>query len=150
MKINNYISSTGLCSRRAADELIKQGKVKINGKKATIGLSVGPQDKVQVNGKLLKPKSSFVYIALNKPTGITSTTEGHIKGNIIDFVNHPERIFPIGRLDKDSEGLIRKAKALTTVSYGYRNFERFKNRYLIICRQMIPISEDTFSYKKAS
>lgn len=104
MKINNYISSTGLCSRRAADELIKQGMVKINGKKATIGLSVGPQDKVQVNGKLLKPKSSFVYIALNKPTGITSTTEGHIKGNIIDFVNHPERIFPIGRLDKDSEG----------------------------------------------
>ncbi|NLY36284.1 MAG: pseudouridine synthase, partial [Tissierellia bacterium] len=91
---------------RAADELIKQGKVKINGKKATIGLSVGPQDKVQVNGKLLKPKSNFVYIALNKPTGITSTTERHIRGNIIDFVNHPERIFPIGRLDKDSEGLI--------------------------------------------
>lgn len=106
MRLNNFISSTGLCSRRQADELIKQGKVKVNGNIATIGLTVYPEDKVEVNGKLLKLEKAHIYIALNKPVGITCTTERHIAGNIIDFVNHPERIFPIGRLDKDSEGLI--------------------------------------------
>lgn len=106
MRINRYISSTGLCSRREADELIKEGRVKINGSIATLGTRVDGEDQVHVNGKLLKPKKENVYIALNKPRGITSTTERHIEGNIIDFVNHPERIFPVGRLDKDSEGLI--------------------------------------------
>lgn len=106
MRLNNFISSTGLCSRRQADELIKQGKVMINGNIATIGLKVCPEDKVEINGKLLKLDPTYVYIALNKPRGITCTTERHIDGNIIDFVNYPERIFPIGRLDKDSEGLI--------------------------------------------
>lgn len=106
MRLNNFISSTGLCSRRQADELIKQGKVTVNGNMAAIGLTVSPEDKVEVNGKLLKPEQTYVYIALNKPVGITCTTERHISGNIIDFVNHSERIFPIGRLDKDSEGLI--------------------------------------------
>lgn len=106
MRINNFISSTGLCSRRQADELIKQGKVKINSNIATIGLRVTPEDIVEVNGRLLKQKKTDIYIVLNKPRGITCTTERHIKGNIIDFVNHSERIFPIGRLDKDSEGLI--------------------------------------------
>lgn len=106
MRLNNYISSTGLCSRRQADELIKQQKVKVNGKIAAIGLIVSPEDKVEVDGRLLESQKKNVYIALNKPTGITCTTERHIKGNIIDFVDHPERIFPIGRLDKDSEGLI--------------------------------------------
>ncbi len=106
MRLNNFISSTGLCSRRQADELIKQGKVKINGNIASIGLTVCPEDKVEVNGKLLEIKNKHIYIALNKPTGITCTTERHVAGNIIDFVNHTERIFPIGRLDKDSEGLI--------------------------------------------
>lgn len=106
MRINNFISSTGLCSRREADELIKQGKVRINGNIATLGLRVNPEDKVYVNDKLLKLEKTNVYIALNKPRGITCTTELHVKGNIIDFVNHPERIFPIGRLDKESEGLI--------------------------------------------
>ncbi len=106
MRLNNFISSTGLCSRRQADELIKQGNVKINGNIASIGLTVCPEDKVEVNGKLLEIKNKHIYIALNKPTGITCTTERHVAGNIIDFVNHTERIFPIGRLDKDSEGLI--------------------------------------------
>ena len=106
MRLNKFISSTGLCSRRQADELIKQEKVRVNGKIPTIGLDVSRDDKIKVNGKLLKQKKNYVYIALNKPPGITCTTERHIKGNIIDFVNHPERIFPIGRLDKSSEGLI--------------------------------------------
>ena len=106
MRLNKFISSTGFCSRREADELIKQEKVRVNGNIEILGCVVGPDDKVEVNGKELHRKNNNVYIALNKPVGITCTTERHIKGNIIDFVNHPERIFPIGRLDKDSEGLI--------------------------------------------
>lgn len=106
MRLNNFISSTGLCSRREADKLIEQKKVKINGKLAVLGQVVKSGDQVQVNGKLLRPKKNDVYIAFNKPVGITCTTERHIEGNIIDFINYPERIFPVGRLDKDSEGLI--------------------------------------------
>ena len=106
MRLNNYISSTGLCSRREADKLIEQGKVTVNGKKAQVGQTVEEGAMVKVNNKLIKPKNNNVYIALNKPVGITCTTERHVKGNIIDYVNYPERIFPIGRLDKPSEGLI--------------------------------------------
>ena len=100
MRLNNYISSTGLCSRREADKLIEQGKVTVNGKKAQVGQTVEEGAMVKVNNKLIKPKNNNVYIALNKPVGITCTTERHVKGNIIDYVNYPERIFPIGRLDK--------------------------------------------------
>ncbi len=106
MRINKFIRSTGLCSRRQADEFIKQKKVTINGNIAVLGDVVNPDDRVEVNGKLVELEKKDIYIALNKPPGITCTTEKHVKGNIIDFVNHPERIFPIGRLDKDSEGLI--------------------------------------------
>lgn len=106
MRLNKYISSTGLCSRREADKQIEQGKVKVNGEVAGLGTKVEETDIVEVNGKLINKKVNDVYIALNKPAGITCTTERHIKGNIIDFINYPERIFPIGRLDKDSEGLI--------------------------------------------
>ena len=84
MRLNNYISSTGLCSRREADKLIEQGKVLINGKVAKIGQTVQEGDSVKVNNKLIKPKKNDVYIALNKPVGITCTTERHIKGNIIE------------------------------------------------------------------
>jgi 23S rRNA pseudouridine2604 synthase len=106
MRINKFISETGLCSRREADKLIEAKRVTINGKIAELGSTAEPKDDVQVDGKPLGEKKKPVYIALNKPVGITSTTEEHIDGNIVDFVNHPERIFPIGRLDKDSEGLI--------------------------------------------
>ena len=106
MRINNYISSTGLCSRIEADKLIEAGHVKIKNQIAVIGQHVNQGDVVEVKGEILKPKEQFIYIALNKPRGITSTTEKHIKNNIVDFVNMDQRIFPIGRLDKDSEGLI--------------------------------------------
>lgn len=106
MRLNNYISSSGICSRREADKWIKENKVKVNGKLADIGTKVVEGDTVEVMGKVVKPKENKVYIAFNKPVGITCTTERHIKGNIIDFINHKERIFPIGRLDKDSQGLI--------------------------------------------
>jgi len=106
MRINKYISETGICSRREADKWIQDGRVTINGVVAELGSTAEPGDDVRVDGKPLGKKKKPVYIALNKPVGITSTTERHVEGNIIDFVNHPERIFPIGRLDKDSQGLI--------------------------------------------
>lgn len=106
MRINKFISETGVCSRREADQWVGEKRVTINGEIAQLGSTVVPGDEVRVDGKLVGPKKKHVYIALNKPVGITCTTEKHIKGNIIDFVNHQERIFPIGRLDKDSQGLI--------------------------------------------
>ncbi|WP_342563749.1 23S rRNA pseudouridine(2604) synthase RluF [Paenibacillus sp. FSL R7-0345] len=106
MRINKYISETGYCSRREADKLVESGRVTINGEPAVLGSQAEAGDVVLIDGKVLETGSQIVYIALNKPVGITSTTEAHIQGNIVDFVGHQERIFPIGRLDKDSEGLI--------------------------------------------
>ncbi len=108
ISINKFISDTGYCSRREADKLITAGRVQINNRNAKPGDRVKPKDTVVVDGSIMKApkKDKAVYLALNKPAGITTTTEQHVKGNIIDFVNYPKRIFPIGRLDKDSEGLI--------------------------------------------
>ena len=107
-RLNKYISESGLCSRRAADRYIEQGNVYINGKKAKVGDKVFFGDIVMVNGQTIEPKEveNTVLIAYNKPVGITSTTEAGVKSNIVDHVNHSERVFPIGRLDKDSQGLI--------------------------------------------
>jgi 23S rRNA pseudouridine2604 synthase len=106
IRINKYLSEVGFCSRREADRLIQQSKVTINGKIAVLGDQVDDQDKIKVNGRPINPHRDFVYLALNKPVGITSTTDQSIKGNIVDFMNYPKRIFHVGRLDKDSEGLI--------------------------------------------
>lgn len=108
MRLNKFISESGLCSRREADRFIEQGKVIINGRKANVGDQVNVNDRVQVNGIELEPRQAEndIFIALNKPVGITSTTEEGVKDNIVKFVNHSKRIFPIGRLDKDSQGLI--------------------------------------------
>lgn len=104
--LNKFISDTGFCSRREADKLIKDGRVTINGEVAVLGNRVGANDTVLVDNKPLNDKEKAIYIAFNKPIGITCTTEKNIKGNIISYINHPKRIFPIGRLDKPSEGLI--------------------------------------------
>lgn len=106
IRINKYIGESGICSRREADRLIEQGRVSINGKTAEIGSVVYEGDSVKINGKPLKQRDPLVYIALNKPPGIICTTERGVRDNIIDFMNYPRRIFPIGRLDKESEGLI--------------------------------------------
>lgn len=108
MRLNKFIAESGLCSRREADRYIEKGNVFINGKRASIGDQVKPRDIVRVNGNELEPlqEEDIVFIALNKPVGITSTTEEGVRDNIVDFVNHSTRIFPIGRLDKDSQGLI--------------------------------------------
>ncbi|GAB7219501.1 23S rRNA pseudouridine(2604) synthase RluF [Vibrio comitans] len=105
-RLNKFISETGFCSRREADRLIEQGRVTINGKIPEMGTKVTSEDEVLVDGKPLRAKRKAIYIALNKPTGVTCTTERDIPGNIVDFIGHKERIFPIGRLDKPSDGLI--------------------------------------------
>jgi 23S rRNA pseudouridine2604 synthase len=109
VRLNKYLSESGACSRREADEFIAQGRVTVNRVTAVLGTQVNAGDEVRLDGDVVgvaRKKIRPVYIALNKPVGITCTTERHVAGNIIDFVNHPERVFPIGRLDKDSEGLI--------------------------------------------
>lgn len=106
MRINKFLAETGIVSRRGADKWVEDGRVKINGLVATNGSQVETGDEVLVDGKPVKRQEELVYIVLNKPVGITSTTEKHIEGNVVDFVNHPLRIFHIGRLDKDSEGLL--------------------------------------------
>jgi len=108
IRLNKFIAESGICSRREADRFVEKGVVLINGKKAKVGDPVMPGDKVVVNGMQLEPREAEdkVYIALNKPVGVTCTTEESTRGNIIDFVRHSARIFPIGRLDKDSQGLI--------------------------------------------
>jgi 23S rRNA pseudouridine2604 synthase len=105
-RLNKFISDTGFCSRREADKLIENGQVTVNGTVAPVGLKVTEQDLVLIDGKPLRAKPKRVYLAYHKPVGITCTTERHIHGNIIDAIRYPERIFPIGRLDKPSEGLI--------------------------------------------
>ncbi len=107
-RINKYLSEVGYCSRRAADKLIEQKRVTINGKVPEMGTKISPTDEVHVDGELIStPNDKPVYIAFNKPVGIVCTTDTRVeKDNIIDFIKYPTRIFPIGRLDKPSEGLI--------------------------------------------
>lgn len=137
MRLNNYISSSGFCSRREADKLISAGKITINSKKAVIGQVVNKGDIVRVNNKIIKEKKERVYIALNKPVGITCTTEKHIKGNIIDFVNYSERIFPIGRLDKPSEGLILLTNDGDIVNKILRQENNHEKEYLVTVNKSI-------------
>lgn len=106
-RINKYLSETGYCSRRQADTLVSENRVTINGKPAEMGVQVSDQDVIEVDGKpIQKRKNDFVYLAFNKPIGIECTTNTKVKDNVVDYINYPERIFPIGRLDKDSEGLL--------------------------------------------
>jgi len=106
MRLNKYISESGIASRREADGWIAAGRVTVNGKAAGLGTQVAAGDRVEVDGRALPERRREIYIALNKPRGITCTTERDVAGNVVDFIGHRERIFPIGRLDKDSEGLI--------------------------------------------
>ncbi|SFD70676.1 23S rRNA pseudouridine(2604) synthase RluF [Flavobacterium phragmitis] len=106
-RLNKFISETGYCSRREADKLIEEGRVTINGAVPEMGTKVSPNDEVRINGKLIVEKQEkMIYLAFNKPVGIECTTNLEVKNNIVDYINYPKRIFPIGRLDKASEGLI--------------------------------------------
>ena len=136
MRLNKYIAETGLCSRREADRLIQERRVRVNGKEAQIGTTVEDGDEVRVDGNVVRAKTRGgakvrVYIALNKPVGVTCTTERHVKGNIVDFVDHPERVYPIGRLDKDSEGLILLTNDGDIVNEILRAENRHEKEYLV-------------------
>ncbi|CAH0134694.1 23S rRNA pseudouridine(2604) synthase [Peribacillus frigoritolerans] len=131
MRINKFISESGITSRRGADKWIAEGRVTINGTVAELGSQAESGDDVRVDGKPIKVEQQNVYIALNKPIGITSTTEKHIKGNIVDFVNHPLRIFHIGRLDKDSSGLILLTNDGDIVNEILRAENKHEKEYIV-------------------
>ncbi|CAM3191104.1 23S rRNA pseudouridine(2604) synthase RluF [Filibacter tadaridae] len=132
MRINKYLSEAGIVSRRGADKWIEDGRVKINGQLAKLGSKVEDGDEVYVDGKPIKTEQQLVYIALNKPVGITSTTERHIEGNVVDFVNHPLRIFHIGRLDKDSDGLLLLTNDGDIVNEILREEHGHEKEYIVI------------------
>jgi 23S rRNA pseudouridine2604 synthase len=131
MRLNKYISETGMCSRREADFLIEAGDVTINDRRALIGMQVKAGDVVKVNGRSVGEKKKSIYIALNKPVGVTCTTERGVRDNIVDYVAHPERIFPIGRLDKDSEGLILLTNNGDIVNEILRAENRHEKEYIV-------------------
>ena len=131
MRINKYISESGKTSRRGADKLIEEGRVTINGKRVSIGTQVEPGDDVRVDGNPVRVARNNVYLALNKPVGITSTTEKSVKGNIVDLVNHPLRVFNIGRLDKDSEGLILLTNDGDIVNEILRSENKHEKEYIV-------------------
>lgn len=141
-RLNKYISESGICSRREADRYIEQGNVFINGKRAGIGDQVFAGDVVKVNGQLIEPRNEedLVLIALNKPVGIVSTTESGEKDNIVDYVNHSTRIFPIGRLDKDSQGLIFLTNHGDLVNKILRAGNSHEKEYLVTVNK--PITDD--------
>ncbi|WP_369310687.1 23S rRNA pseudouridine(2604) synthase RluF [Providencia rettgeri] len=141
-RLNKYISESGICSRREADRYIEQGNVFINGKRAGIGDQVFSGDVVKVNGQLIEPRNEedLVLIALNKPVGIVSTTESGEKDNIVDYVNHSTRIFPIGRLDKDSQGLIFLTNHGDLVNKILRAGNSHEKEYLVTVNK--PITDE--------
>lgn len=140
MRINKFLSEAGITSRRGADKWIEAGRVKINGQFAEIGSKVTDEDVVTVDNKVITLDKGYVYIKLNKPRGITSTTERHIKGNIVDFVGHKERIFHIGRLDKDSEGLILLTNDGDIVNEILRKEGKHEKEYVVTVDK--PITDD--------
>ncbi|HWX66692.1 MAG TPA: pseudouridine synthase [Rhodanobacter sp.] len=139
MRVNKYISEAGLCSRREADELLLAGRVTINGDVVSTGAKALDGDEVRVDGEIVRARTlaptaaakKAVYIALNKPIGVTCTTEKDVDGNIIDFIDHPQRIFPIGRLDKDSEGLILLTSNGDIVNEILRSENHHEKEYLV-------------------
>ena len=137
MRLNKHISDAGHCSRREADRLIGEGRVTVNGLRARTGAEVGEGDEVRIDGQALGVRTAakgprrHVYIALNKPVGITCTTESAVKGNIVDFVGHQQRIFPVGRLDKESEGLILLTSNGDIVNEILRAENKLEKEYLV-------------------
>jgi 23S rRNA pseudouridine2604 synthase len=139
VRINKYLSESGFCSRREADRLIEQGRVLINGEHAQIGSKIAESDTVTVDGKAIKNNAKMVYLAFNKPIGIVSTTDQTIKNNLIDFINYPQRIFHIGRLDKDSEGLILLTNDGDIVNEILRAENNHEKEYIVeVDRRVLP------------
>ena len=146
-RLNKHIAETGYCSRREADRLISSRRVTVNGSVAGVAAVVGEEDEVRVDGQPLRVRVAakpgarrHAYIALNKPVGVTCTTESAVKGNIVDFVGHQQRIFPIGRLDKDSEGLILMTSNGDIVNEVLRAENRHQKEYLVAVNK--PVTDE--------
>ena len=146
-RLNKHIAETGYCSRREADRLISSRRVTVNGSVAGVAAVVGEDDEVRVDGQPLRARVAakpgarrHAYIALNKPAGVTCTTESAVKGNIVDFVGHQQRIFPIGRLDKDSEGLILMTSNGDIVNEVLRAENRHQKEYLVAVNK--PVTDE--------
>ena len=141
-RINKYLSEVGYCSRRAADKLIEEGKVTINGKVPEMGTKIVPSDEVRVNGQLISEATEKpVYIAFNKPVGVVCTTDTKVeRNNIVEYINYPKRIFPIGRLDKASEGLIFLTNDGDIVNKILRARNNHEKEYIVTVDR--PISPD--------
>ena len=143
MRLNKHISDSGFCSRREADRLIAEGRVTVDGQRARVGVEIGEGADVRIDGQKLAARQAaagkrrHVYIALNKPAGITCTTESGVKGNIVDFVGHQQRIFPIGRLDKDSEGLILLTSNGDIVNEILRAENKLEKEYLVAVNHQV-------------
>jgi 23S rRNA pseudouridine2604 synthase len=140
VRLNKYLSETGLCSRREADEWIAAGRVQVNGAVALLGTQVAESDVVTLDGQPLVTKPRRVYLALNKPVGVECTTDRDVPGNIVDFVGHRERIFPIGRLDKDSEGLILLTNDGDIVNRVLRAEHEHEKEYIVSVDR--PLTDD--------
>ena len=141
-RLNKYLSEIGHCSRRAADKLIDQGRIQVNGKAVVMGQKVSPQDRIEVDGILVENhQEESVYIAFNKPKGIVCTTDTRVeKDNIIDYINYPSRIFPIGRLDKMSEGLILLTNDGDIVNKILRARNNHEKEYIVTVNK--PVTEE--------
>lgn len=132
IRLNKLLSDAGFCSRREADRLIAEGKVFVDGKPAPLGTRVTPSQRVEVGGKCIRQNDNMVLIALNKPRGIVCTTDRiREKNNIIDFIHYPERIYPIGRLDKDSEGLILLTNDGSLVNHILKASQYHEKEYIV-------------------
>ncbi len=142
-RLNKAISDSGHCSRRQADTLIEQGRVTINGKPTILGDRVMPGDTIQVDGNEILSNDNLVYIVLNKPVGITCTTDRRIQGNVVDFIGHKERIFHVGRLDKPSEGLLLMTNDGDIVNKILRAGNRHEKEYIVKVDR--PITNDFIS-----
>ncbi|MFD2515409.1 23S rRNA pseudouridine(2604) synthase RluF [Pontibacter locisalis] len=141
IRLNKFISDSGFCSRREADKMIEQGRVTVNGKRPEVGAKVTARDKVRVDGNLLEVNAvEPVYLLLNKPPGIETTTDTSQRDNIISFTNYPERIFPVGRLDKDSEGLIILTNDGDIVNKILRAGNKHEKEYVVTVDK--PINQD--------
>ena len=136
-RLNKAISETGYCSRRAADRLIEDGKVEVNNELVGLGVKVISTDKITVNGELITKDVKNIYLVFNKPRGITCTTDVSIRGNIISYINYAERIFPIGRIDKPSEGLILMTNDGDIVNKILRSKNQHEKEYIVTVNKKI-------------
>lgn len=147
IRLNKFISESGFCSRREADSLIEQGRVRINGKLGELGSKVSAGDLVEVDGKAVARKAEAVYLAFNKPVGVVCTTDLREKDNIVDYIGYPERIFPIGRLDKPSEGLIFLTNDGDIVNKILRATNNHEKEYIVSVNK--PITADFLNKMRA-